>query len=360
LAITLALPNIYTATTRVLPPQQNNNAAAALLGQLGGLGAVGTGALGIKNPGELYIGMLKSRSVADSLIERFKLQELFETRTLEDTRRTLSDVTDISWGRDGIISISVSDTDPKRASEIANGYVQQLHSLTDRLAVTEAAQRRHFFEKELSTQKSALATAEVELKKTQERTGLIKLDEQGKAIIEAVAHIRAQIAAKEVQLAAMRAFSTERNPDLVRLEMEAAGLRGELVKLEQSSGGKKSGTFVPTGQVPELGLEYVRKLRDVKYNETLFELLAKQYELARLDEGRDTGMVQVMDAAIPPDKKSKPQRLKIVLLTGFVVGFLGLILAFILEAFRHAQADPVRAERIKALKALLSLARRAG
>lgn len=353
IAVSLLLPNIYTATARVLPPQQNQSAAAAVLGQLGALSGVAASSLGIKNPSDLYVGMLKSRSVADSIIEEFKLQELFEAKTLDRAREELADVTTITAGKDGIISIEVSDKDPRRAAAMANAYVGQLEKTNERLAITEAAQRRLFFEKQLSQQKDVLSSAEVELKKTQERTGLIKLDEQGKAIIEAVAQIRAQIAAKEVQIGAMRPSTTERNPERIRAEAELSGLRQQLGKLEQNNVALESGTFVPTGKVPEAGLEFVRKLRDVKYHETLFELLAKQYELARLDESRDASLIQVLDRAVPPELKSKPRRGVIVLLSTLAVGVLALLLALLKEAYERALLDPARMARLNTLRSYL-------
>lgn len=349
-AVTILMPNVYTGTARILPPQQNQSAAAALLGQLGGLGGVAAGSLGIKNPADLYVGMLKSRSVADALIERFGLQALYQKETLDDTRRVLADLTTISAGRDGIITVQVDDHDPRRAADLANAYLEQLEKLNERLALTEAAQRRLFFEKQLHSQKDALAVSEVSLQQTQEKTGLIKLDEQGRVLIEALAQVRAQIAAKEVQLDAMRSFTTDRNPDRIRAEAELAGLRDQLSKLERRSGTLESGTFVSAGRVPEVGLEYVRKLRDVKYHETLFELLAKQYELARLDESKEASIIQVLDRAVAPERKSAPKRTIIVLVTGIAVGMLALILAFIREAWLRARTDPARAEQMVALR----------
>lgn len=349
-AIAFLMPNWYTATAKILPPQQTHSTAAAILGQLGGIGGVTGGSVGLKNPADVYVGMLKSRSIADSLIKKFKLQELFETATLDDARRRLAEITAISSGRDGIISVEVDDKDPSRAADLANAYVEQLERISERLAVTEAAQRRLFFEKQLSNQKESLASAEVELKKTQEQTGLIKLDEQGKAIIEAVAQVRAQIAAKEVHIGAMRSFTTEHNPERIRAEAELTGLRQQLGKLERNSVVLESGTFVPTGKVPEVGLEYVRKLREVKYHEALFELLAKQYELARLDESKDASVIQVLDRAVPPERKSKPKRAQIVFLTTLGVSLLALLLAFVKEKYERALLDPARAQRLHLLK----------
>jgi uncharacterized protein involved in exopolysaccharide biosynthesis len=353
--ISLLMPNYYAAVTKILPPQQNQSSAAMTLAQLGSAAGVPAASLGLKNPNDLYVGMLKSRTVADRLIERFALQKLYDRATLQDTRRVLEQRTAISHGRDGIITVQFEDTDPARAAEIANGYIEELYNLTQTLAVTEAAQRRLFLEKQLKLTRDALADAEVELKKTQEATGLIKLDEQGRAIIEAVAKLRAQIAAKEVEAVTMRAFATERNPAYVRTQQELAGLRLELTRLEKAtrSSNKEGDIFVPTGKVPEAGLEYVRRFRDVKYFETVFDLLAKQFEIAKIDEARDTSIVQVLDRALPPERKSRPHRTLIVVVTGLAALLAGLLWALLTDAYQRASRDGEKLAKLERLKILL-------
>jgi len=217
--------------------------------------------------------------------------------------------------------------------------------------VTDAAQRRQFFERQLTHEKNQLADAEVALKKTQQETGLIKLDEQGKAIVEAVARLRAEIAAKEVIIGAARTFATEQNPDYIRSQEELSGLRTQLSKLEQSQPSKHGDILVSAGSVPEAGLEYVRRLRDVKYHETLFELLAKQLEVARLDEAREGTILQVVDRAVPPDRKSRPRRALIVILTTVMAGLLALLGALSAEALARARLRPGYESRLAALRA---------
>lgn len=353
--ISLLMPNYYAAVTKILPPQQNQSSAAMALAQLGSAAGVPAASLGLKNPNDLYVGMLKSRTVADRLIERFALRQLYERTTLQDTRRVLEQRTAISHGRDGIITVQFEDTDRGRAADITNAYIEELYKLTQTLAVTEAGQRRLFLEKQLKLARDALADAEVELKKTQEATGLIKLDEQGRAIIEAVAKLRAQIAAKEVEAVTMRAFATERNPAYVRSQQELAGLRVELTRLEKStqSSNKEGDIFVPTGKVPEAGLEYVRRFRDVKYYETVFDLLAKQFEIAKIDEARDTSIVQVLDRALPPEKKSRPHRALIVVVTGLAALLAALLWALLADAYRRASRDGEKLAKLERLKVLL-------
>ncbi len=352
--ITLLLPNIYTATTRILPPQQQQSSAAAMLGQLGALAGGAASALGIKNPNDLYVGMLKSRTVADDLIRRFELKQRFDVETLDEARKELEKVSEIIAGKDGIISVAVDDEEPKIAADLANAYVEELSKITTTLAVTEASQRRLFFEQQLKQTKDNLASAEVELKKSQETTGLIQLDEQAKALIEAVAQLRAQIAAKEVELGAMRTFATERNPDYIRTREQLAGLRVQLARMETASLAGDGNVLVPTGKVPEAGLEYIRKLREVKYQETVFELLARQFEIAKSDEAKDVSTIQILDHAVPPEKKSKPRRSLIVVLALLASGFLAALLAFLSEGLRRAEADPEQASKLARLRSIVA------
>lgn len=353
--ISLLLPNIYTGTAKVLPPQQGQSTAAMLLGQLGGLAGLAGPSQGIKNPNDLFVGMLKSRTVADSIIARFALQQLYDKGTMVETRAKLESHSSIAAGKDGLITIEFDDHDPKRAANIANAYVEELDKLSQSLAVTEAAQRRLFFERQLKQAKVALSDAEVALKVTQEQTGLIKLDEQGRAIVEAVAALRGQISAKEVELRAMRTFTTESNPHYVRIQQQLAGLRAELTKLERNQIAGSGDILLSTGNVPGAGLEYVRKYRDVKYQETIFELLAKQFEAAKIDESKEAAIIQVVDQAVAPDRKSKPRRALIVILATLVAGLVALLWAFAREASERASRDPGQSARLATLRRFLSL-----
>jgi tyrosine-protein kinase Etk/Wzc len=351
-AISLLIPNVYTSTARILPPQQQQSAAIALLSQLGSIGGLlGAGA---KNPSELYVGMLKSRTIADRLIEAFKLQQVYGEDTLVQTRRALEKVTDIEVSKEGIVTVSVEDEDPKRAAAMANAYITELDRLSQGLAVTEAGQRRLFFERQLKSAKTELADAEVGLRKTQESSGLIQLEDQARAIITAIATLKAQVIAKEVEVTSMRSFATTDNPEYVRAQQQLGGLRKELTSLQRKHNVNVEGDVIlPTGNIPAAGLEYVRKLRDVKYQETLFELLAKQYELAKIDEAKEAGLIQVIDHAIEPDRKSKPKRGLITILVAFVALVAAVLLAFFREARERAEQDPVQAARLDALRRYL-------
>jgi tyrosine-protein kinase Etk/Wzc len=332
--ISLLLPPIYRAETKILPPQQRDSGLAyQLMGQGGGLSALAFGSLGMKKPGDLYVGMLKSRTVFDAIIDRFGLIKAYDVKYREEARNRLGSALTARSGKDSIITVHVEDRDPRRAADMANAFVEELKTLNRGLALTEAAQRRLFFEEQILEVKSALLKSEEGIKGFQEKTGALKIDEQAKVVIAGIANVRAQISAREVQQRVMRTYATSQNPDIQRVEEEISGLKAELNKLEEK-GGKGHDVLMPTGRMPSVGIEYLRKLREVKYNETLFELLAKQYELAKIDEARDAAVIQVIDKAVTPEKKVKPMRLLIVtvsLLCGF---FLSVLAAFLIEYAR--------------------------
>jgi uncharacterized protein involved in exopolysaccharide biosynthesis len=350
--VSLFLPNYYTGTTRIMPPQQSASAASALLNQLGGAlgglaGAAG-GSLGLRNPSELYVGMLKSRTVADNLIARFDLGKVYDEDYLSETRKRLVKETAISTGRDGIITVEVDDRDPKRAAELANAYVEELKKLTKVLAVTEASQRRLFFEQQLLQAKDSLTAAEISARQGLQKGGIAQVDAQGRSMIEVTARLRAQISAKEVQLSAMRTFAAEGNPELQRTQQELEAVRRELSRIEGTSTIGQAGSVDPTRIS---GLDNLGRLRDVKYYEFLYELLAKQYELAKIDEAKDATIIQVVDEAIEPDRKSRPKRALIVVLAAFASLIGAVIWVFVREAV--AKSGPEQTARFTALRTYL-------
>lgn len=319
-AVSFVIPKRYTATVTLMPPQQTQSTVSMLMSQLaatglGSLASIAGGNIGLKNPNDLYIGLLKSRTVEDSIIRRFDLQQVYSIKLPSETRKALEKASEISTSKNGLIEISFEDRDPKRAADVANAYVEELKKLTQHLAVSEASQRRSFFEQQVSQAKEELANAEVALKETQQKTGMIQLDSQARVIIESVGRLRAQIAAKEVEIQAMRSFATSQNPDLVLADEQLSGMRAQLAKVEREQSSSPGDPFLATAKVPAAALEYVRRLRELKYREVVFELMAKQFEAAKLDEAKQAAVIQVVDSAIPPDHKSSPKRLKIVLIT---------------------------------------------
>ncbi len=354
-AISLLLPNIYTANVRILPPQQSASTASALLNQLGGgLGGLAGSIAGIKNPNDLYIGMLKSRVIAENLITRFGLEKVYDQKFKSDARQVLDASTMIFSGKDGIISIDVNDRDPKRAADIANAYVDELMKLTSVLAVTEASQRRLFFERQLAQAKASLIAAERATRSDLEKGGLANVDSQGRAMVELTARLRGQISVKEVQIGAMRAFATNLNPDLQKNQEELLALKRELARVEGTS---SVTTLEPTNNGVSSGLDNLGRLREMKYYETIYDLLAKQYEVAKIDEAKDASIIQVLDKAIEPNRKSQPKRAIIVMVSFLVAAVLAIILAFIHEAIRRLKIDPRQSERLAILKSYSHIGR---
>lgn len=347
-AVTLTLPDVYKGTTKLVPPQQGQSSAAALLSQLGGMGDL-AGAGGLKTPNDLYIGMLKSRTVADRLIIKFDLKREYGTESAEKARKILEGNTNIVAGKDGLIAIEVKAENKKLVARLANAYVDELRNLMKVLAVTDASQRRVFFEQQLEQAKSNLAAAEAQLKTALDAGGVISVDSDSRAIVETVGRVRAQISAKEIQLSSMRAFVTENNNDYRRVQEELGGLRAELSKLE-------NGRANPAlGAENKAGLKNIRVLREVKYQQMLYELLAKQYEAARLDEAKNPSLIQVLDAAVEPERKSEPNRSLIVLVAAGVAFLLATTLVFVLDAKQRALRLPAGAAKWAELKRSLRL-----
>jgi uncharacterized protein involved in exopolysaccharide biosynthesis len=355
LIITLLIPKRYTATITVLPPQQGSSLSAALLSQVGNLGAIGSlagGSLGLKNPADMTIALLKSRSVEDAMIQRFDLMKLYKEKRLSDARKSLENHTSIDSNiKDGLIRIEIEDRDPKRASDMANAYVDEYQKFSQHLAIGEAGQRRVFFERQLVGAKNDLAGAEEALKASQQKSGMIQLDSQARALIESVAALRAQIAAKEVEIRSLSLSETPNNPDVRMAREQLAALQSQLQRLGGTQSGEDSDLIVPRGKIPEAGMDYVRKLRDVKYNEMIFEILAKQFEVAKIDEAREGAIIQVVDPAVPPDKKSFPKISLIVLAVTFVWILLAAFWVLFREGIHRVGMRPEDNQRIQELRA---------
>lgn len=332
--ISMALPNEYEASTKLLPPQQGQSSAAAMLSQLGGIAGLAGGASGFKNTTDLYIGMLKSRTVADKLVAKFDLKKVYRTDSLELARGALEKNTMISTGKDGLISIKVESKDKALAAALANAYVGELMQLTKTLAVTEASQRRVFYEQQLEQAKNNLAKVEGELKGSLDRRGVVSVDAESRALLETVGRLRAQASAKEIQLNSMAAFVTRDNPQYKQVQEDLASLRAELSKLENGRGTDESESR-SSAAGSRGGLENTKLLRDVKYNQMLYELLAKQYEVARLDEAKDPSILQVLDPAVEPERKSKPRRSFIVALSTGIAFLLAVASVFVTESQRR-------------------------
>ena len=295
LGITYLVPPVFTATTVLLPPQQAQSAAATALASLGALaGAVG-GAAGVRSTADQYVALMQSNSVDDRVIEKFALDKLYDTEYRFQTRRQLRvNVRITSDRRSGLISINADDTDPKRAADLANEYVEQLRRLTSELSITEAQQRRGFFEQQLKRTRDRLVVAQQALQASGFNESVLRTEPRAAA--DGYAKLLAELTSAEVRLQTMRGFLTEQAPEYKQQLSLVSSLRGQVARLEAANS--------PTPN----GADYVSKYREFKYQETLMELFARQYEAARVDESREGPLVQVVDVATPPEYKSRPLR----------------------------------------------------
>jgi tyrosine-protein kinase Etk/Wzc len=350
----LIWPVRYTATTKLMPPQQTQSAASLMMNQLanmggGSLAAVAGGGLGLKSPNDIYIGLLNSRPVADAIIAQFSLTNVYGAKDMTAARNSLARSTDIASGKNGFITVSVTDRDKMRCAAMANAYTAGLRILTKTLAVTEASQRRLFYEDQLKQAKESLVTAEIAFEQVQQKQGLVQLDAQAKTMIEGLAVLHAQIDAKDVELQAIRSYSTEHNPEVALAERELSSLRAESARLQQRNHSPGSGDM-GLEDVPSAGLEYLRAEHELKYRQAMFDLLIKQYDAARLDESKDAAIIQVVEPAIVPDRRSSPKRALILLLSmagGLVVGcFLALVGCWKVSL----QSDPRVAQQLQDFK----------
>ena len=339
----LLKPNIYTARTTLLPPgsQQQSTSAAALaaLGSLGGL----AGGLASKTPDELYVALLKSDSVQRALASKFDLYKRYQIQTYEVLRKVMPEYARISSDKkSGVITVEVDDKVPQFAADLANGYATEITKLLARLAVSEAQQRRVFFEQQLKETKENLINAEQALRRVQEKSGMIVLDQQAEAIIKAVAELKTRIVEREVRLKVLRTGTTAQNPDVQLLNSELAALRSELARMEAepavagaaSSAPSRGGIDIPVGRIPATAIDYVRAMREVKFQETMLASMLRQFEIAKLDEAKDGPGLQQVDVALPPDRKSKPARAVIVM----SATLLALLAASLLVIWRRYRA----------------------
>jgi uncharacterized protein involved in exopolysaccharide biosynthesis len=269
--------------------------------------------------------------VADAVIQRLSLATEFKTKTPDETRKRLESVVKVQAGKDGIISVTADNKDPKMAARIANVMVEELSRRSVQLNLSKAGTERVFLEKRLEMVKGDLKKAEDELKSFAEKNKAIKIESQATASIEGIAKLRAEIVSREVQLESLRSFQTDENQEVRSLKVAIAKLRNQLSLI--AGGGKNSDAILNVGTVPNLGLEYARRLRELKTQEAIFEQLTKQYEVAKLTEAKDSSSLQILDEAVVPAKKSKPKRAVIVLLSVVTSFFVGIFTVFIQEYF---------------------------
>ena len=328
---------------------------------MGGMGGAAASLLGLKSPGDLYVGILKGDTISDRMIQRFDLRNYFKSSSSSKDslyrgvyRKILSKMSDISAGKDGLINIEVTDKDPTKASEMANGFGEELDHLLVEISQKDARNQLAFLEAERTQTSLNLAKAEEALRTFSEKTNVIQIEAQTKGMLEYIANLRAMIDSKEVQVKVMQQQATANNFDLVRMETEIKGLKDKLQAAETQMDQKCVGDVcISTNKVPALGLEYFRLYREAKYQEIIYQMYSKLVELARLDAARNVATIQFVDRATLPEKKSKPKRLLMALLIGFVTFTFMLFWAFILEFWQRGATQEDQVERLEKLRCYL-------
>lgn len=330
------LPKTYTAKTSFLPPQQQQSAGGAALAQLGALAGLAGGIGSPKTPADQYVALMQSETVVDRLVDRFDLMRVYEADYRFEARKALATKVRISIGKkDGLITVEADDEEPQRAADLANAHLDELKRLAASLALTEAQQRRVFFEDQLKQTRDRLTQAQTNLQASGFNQGALKAEP--KAAAEGYARLRAEVTSAEVRLQTMRRNLADTAPEVQQQQTMLGALRTQLAALERSS---------------DLGgsADYVSKFREFKYQETLFELFARQYELARLDESREGGLIQVVDPASVPEWKSKPKRGLIAV--GAALAALLVLVVFVLvrHSWRQSAERPETAEKVARLR----------
>ncbi len=336
----LLIKPYYTAVASFVPPSGGlGSGAAAMLSQIGSAGEGLGGSLlgGIKSNADMYSSMLKSHTVAQKMVDHFHLKEVYKTQKESATETALASNTNVLLGsKDGLVTVKVTDLDPIRARDMANYYLEALRETSYGMALSDNSQQRLFFENRLRAEKDALSDAEVALKENEEKSGLVAPAGQMASQLQNIAQLRVQIETQEANLASLRQSEAEENPDIQRVKAQIGSLRAQIDQLQSGKKSNATSSF-STAQAPGLTLDYIRLERDVKYHETLFTIIAKQYEAARLSEANDTPL-QILDHATTPDTKAGPHR-SVIAIACFLLGFIAFLLWTIFQATRHGEID---------------------
>jgi uncharacterized protein involved in exopolysaccharide biosynthesis len=331
--IALLIPARYESTARLMPPDNTQSgglamAAAAISGGAGSLGNIASDVLGIKSTSDIFVGILSSRTVQDKLIQEFDLRKLYSDRRMEDARRDLASRTGISVDRKSqIITITVTDHDPKRAAAMGQAYIEELNRLVADLSTSSARRERMFLEERLKAVNQDLETAEKDFSQFASKNSAIDVKEQGKAMVEAAAILQGQLIAAESELEGLRQIYTDNNVrvrsvrariDELKHQLDKLGGKGE--SMTEVSGQASDSLYPSIRKLPLLGVTYADLYRRTRVQEAVFETLTKEYELAKVQEAKEIPTVKVLDAANIPEKKSYPPRSLII--------FLGTAMAF--------------------------------
>jgi tyrosine-protein kinase Etk/Wzc len=352
----LWLPKVYESTATLLTPDERGGRGLGLATALAASGIVqsfpGLSIPSMTPQRDIFVGILRSRTMAQDVVERFHLQQRYEAKYLGDAIGRLLKATTVALSKEGIISVKVEDTDPQLAADIANFYAGNLDQMLARIATTEASKQRAFVAVRLTETERELRRAEEALRQFQEKNKVIALQEQARGAVETTAQLKGEIMASEVQLEVMRKFATDANADVIKLKRRIEEMKRHLAQMQygqgwvlpaesRNPGEPRNEIHIPFAQVPELGLELARLMRDVKVQETVYTLLTQQLEQAKIAEARDMPTVQTLDKAVPGDRKSKPKIKLNMAIAGLTSLLAGLLLAFFLEYLASVKQSPL-------------------
>ncbi|MEO0226692.1 MAG: GNVR domain-containing protein [candidate division WOR-3 bacterium] len=348
--ISIILPVKYTATATILPPSQEQTTMLGIISmgvpsELASLAKFAGGVPGLSSPSDLYAAIMKSSRIKSEIINKYNLKKEFRVKTMYEASKALDEITKISVSLEGIISVEVTYKNKFLAADIANSYVEELDKFNTTISMTVGKKYRLFVEQRLNETKDSLNKAEEALRKFQEEHRTVALDIEIQNAIETIAKLKSEIILREVQKGAVASASGLSNPYVANIEQELRELKRQLARIEfgtQDTTKKEfgAGFSVPFSRLPELSLEYARLLRDVKVQEAVYELLAQQYEQAKIMELKDTPTVQYLDKASPPERKSWPKRSYIVIFA-FILGLsVNILLVFFLEYYNDIKNNP--------------------
>ena len=358
----LFFPDWFTATTSIMPPEKDAGSLGFAAGMLPSglsslLGGSGLALPGLASPSDLYASIVRSRTVSMAVIEKHGLKEVFGAKLDIDALAELHGRTQVIVQPEGIINLSYEDTDPERAAVIANSFIDELNRVNQENLVSKARAMREFIEGRLNESVVGLTLAEEALEAFQKEHNAVALDEQVRAAINAIADLRGQLVMAEIEFGVMKKSLSPNNTRYKNQEFKIQQIRKQLKRLERGDEVFPDSSIlsVPMSEAPELGLAYARLMRDLKIEETIFELLKQQYEQAKIQEMRDTPTVQVLDIARVPEIKSRPRRTIIAAMAGVMSFGLTLFLVIILEfAQRERDKNSLIHQKIQGFSRMLN------
>ncbi len=337
--IAFLIPKRYQSAARLMPPDSAQAssglamAAAMMSREPGSLTSLAGDLLGFKTTGALFVGILNSRTVADRLIERFSLRQVYHVTLWEDARKILASKTDISEDRkSGIITLWVTDENPQRATALAQAYVEELDRLVAQLSTSAARREREFIEQRLKAVKLDLDAASKDFSEFSSKNMTVDIKEQGRAMVEAAATLEGNLIAAESEMKMLEEIYTDQNVRVRSARARVNELRQQLEKLggtgsdgQAGSHSETEATYPAIRKLPLLGVTYADLYRRVKIQEAVFEALSQQYEMAKVQEAKEIPSIKVLDAPVVPERKSFPPRLLIMLSTSFLAFICGAI-----------------------------------